>query len=257
MYSYTSGHSKGEVYFQKGRAAAGNAIGIIVPTGFWFPPFPGNIINATTFDFPVHYKYLESVDINQQLLTTEPDSIFLEKTIKAGKELEEQGCRAVIGCCGYFANYLTEVAAALNIPCFLSSLIQIPTISRAIKPSQKIGIICANGRVLASAPALKKCGVDDMSKVVIAGAEGLSQMQNVLRNTGHLDSEKFEQELVGLAKETVDKNPDIGALLLECTEMPPYAHAIQEAVKLPVFDYTTLINWVYNAVVRRPFAGFI
>jgi hypothetical protein len=93
--------------------------------------------------------------------------------------------------------------------------------------------------------------------VVIVGAEMLSQMQNILHNTGHLNSEIFEQELIEQAKITVSKNKYIGALLLECNEMPPYAHAIQAAVRLPVFDYITLINWIKSAVVRRPFAGFI
>ncbi|GAH78122.1 unnamed protein product, partial [marine sediment metagenome] len=65
-----------------------------------------------------------------------------------------------------------------------------------------------------------------------------------------------EQELVDFSKQVVNENPDIGALLLECSDMPPYARAIQEAVRLPVFDFTTMINWIYNAVVRRPFAGF-
>ena len=67
----------------------------------------------------------------------------------------------------------------------------------------------------------------------------------------------IERELVGVAREVVSKNPDVGAFLLECTELPPYAWAIQKAVRLPVFDFTSLINWVYNAVVRRPFAGYV
>ena len=68
---------------------------------------------------------------------------------------------------------------------------------------------------------------------------------------------KFEHELVGLAEEAIKQDPAIGSFLLECTELPPYAWAIQKAVKMPVFDFTTLVNWVYYGVVRRPFAGFV
>ncbi|GAH91889.1 unnamed protein product [marine sediment metagenome] len=82
-------------------------------------------------------------------------------------------------------------------------------------------------------------------------------MKNINQDTGHFNNAKFEQELVDLSKQTVSENPDIGAILLECSDIPPYARAIQEAVRLPVFDFTTMINWVYNAVVRRPFAGFM
>ena len=63
--------------------------------------------------------------------------------------------------------------------------------------------------------------------------------------------------MCGLAKELVSKNLDIGAILLECSDMPPYAWSIQNSVKLPVFDFTTMINWVYSAVVRHPFPGFM
>jgi len=65
------------------------------------------------------------------------------------------------------------------------------------------------------------------------------------------------QILVKLAGQLVDNNPEIGALLIEYTDMPPYAWVIQEAVRLPIFDYVTLINWVYWAVVRQPFSGII
>ncbi|MCK4785096.1 MAG: aspartate/glutamate racemase family protein [Desulfobacteraceae bacterium] len=256
MYNYTSGYKLEELSIQKGRVIGGLAIGIIVFGEGGVPLVPGNVGNATTFSFPVYYKAIEAATA-ERVVSTKPDPLVLKELIEAGKELERQGCRAITSDCGYFANYLPEVAAALNIPTFLSSLMQVPMIIRALKPSQKVGIICANSDVLRAAPALKNCGINDLSSIVIAGAEDLPEMQNILQSTGRLNPGKFEQELVGLAKETVNKNPDIGALLLECAEMPTYAWAIQEAVRLPVFDFTTMINWVYSAVVRRPFAGFI
>jgi hypothetical protein len=120
-----------------------------------------------------------------------------------------------------------------------------------------VGIITINANVL-SPNALRACGVNGLSAIVIAGAQDLPQMKNFMRSTGrHLNSRKFEQELVGLSKQFVSDNPNIGALLLECADMPPNAWAIQTATGLPVFDYITLINWVYNAVVRRLFARII
>lgn len=255
-YSWSSGHNDEEVVIPKGRVLGGLAIGIITLGNTWYPLFPGNVANASTFNFPVHYKPLEG-GFSETILSPKPDTALLEQTIKAGKELEQQGCRAIVGACGYFVNYQPEVAAALNVPCFLSSLMQAPIISRALKPGQKVCIICVDGDALASGPALKNCGVNDLSTIVIAGAQGLPQMQNILQDTGHLNSAELEQELVDFSKQVVNENPDIGAILLECSDIPPYAWAIQKATKLPVFDFTTLVNWVYNAVVRRPFAGFM
>ncbi len=258
MYTYTVGYDQEEVFTQEGRIIGGVAIGVIKRGGSCFLPLvPGNVSNASTFNFPVLYQRMEEATTIEMVVSAKPHPKILEGAIKAGKELEKQGCRAIVGSCGYYANYIPEVAAALDVPCFLSSLMQIPIMLRSLKPNRKVGIICANGRFLASAPALKNCGVDDLSRVVITGAENTSQMQNVLNEAGHFNNVKFEQELVGLAKEMVSKNPDVGAILLECTEMPPYAWAIQKAVRLPVLDFTTLINWVYSTVVRRPFAGYM
>ena len=239
-----------------GRVLAGYAIGIIRTGTTAYPLFPGNVANASTFSFPVCYKVLPPTTI-EQMISTEPDPAILDATIEAARELEELGVRAIVGACGFFANYLTKVAAAVNVPTFLSSLMQIPIISRALKPTQKVGVITINADVL-SPDALTACGVRDLSTIVIAGTQGLPQVKNFMQSTGrHLNSRQFEQELVGLSRQFVDENPDIGAILLECADMPPYAWAIQKAVGLPVFDYVTMINWVYNAVVRRPFAGFI
>lgn len=256
VYRCAPGYGQEEAFMPKGQVIAGAAIGIIVLGNTWYPLFPGNVANATTYNFPVYYKPLKG-GFSEIIVSPKPDPTLLEQTIGAGKELEQQGCRAIVAACGYFANYQPEVAAALNVPCFLSSLMQVPIISRALKPGQKVCIICADGDTLASGPALKNCGVNDRSTVIIAGAQDLPQMKNILQDTGHLNSAKLEQELVDFSKQVVNENPDIGAIVLECSDLPPYAWAIQKAVRLPVFDFTTMINWVYNAVVRRPFAGFI
>ncbi len=254
MYMYTSGYENRELTVPEGRTEAGNAIGMIRIGTVWAPTIPGDIVNKTTFAFPVCHGYMRGDFKIDKLLTTEPDPVFLEDAIRVGRELEQKGCRAIVSACGYFANYLKEVSAALTVPTFLSSLMQVPIIIRSLKPNQKVGIICADGRILAGAPALKNCGIDP-STVVIAGAENLPEMQNY--SQGRLNPCKMEQELVNLAKETVKKNPEVAAFLLECSLMPAYAWAIQRELRLPVFDFTTLINWVYNAVVRRPFAGFM
>jgi len=55
----------------------------------------------------------------------------------------------------------------------------------------------------------------------------------------------------------VKPNPDIGAILLECSDMPPYSADVQRAVNLPVFDFITMINWVHHSVAQRPYYGYL
>jgi len=241
-----------QISIPKGQAIAGNAIGILV-LDLWYPYLPGNVANASTYNFPVQYKILRGSTI-PQILSADPT--LLDLIVEGGRELEKQGARAIVGACGYFGNYQKEAAAILDVPVFLSSVLQIPIIRRGLKPNQKVGVICAVADSL-TPKLLSQCGIDDLSNIVIAGAQDLPEFQNILQCTGSFNSYEIEQQLVELVKQLVNNNPDMGAILLECSDMPPYAWAIQEAVRLPVFDFTTMINWVYNAVVRRPFAGFM
>jgi hypothetical protein len=256
MYAYRESTIDKNLGVGEKQFVAGVAIGIILfgKTGYSLPP--GSVENATTFDFPVYYKGIDAASV-ESVVSSDLDPEVLRQLIKAGKEMQEQGCRAIIGACGYFANYLPEVKKELDVPCFFSSLMQIPLILCSIQPSKKLGILCADGRVLTSAPALANCGVPDKSRLVISGAEVLPEMQKILEGTGGYNPLKLEEGLVDLAREMVKSDPDIGAILLECTLFPTHASAVQEAVRLPVFDFSTLINWVYSAVVRRGFSGYL
>ena len=253
-YAYMPGPQQPNTDIQmiKGQAVAGCAIGIMV-LDLWYPYLPGNVANGSTFDFPVLFKILKGSS-GEQIITAAP--ALLDMILEAGEELERQGCRAVVGACGYYGNFQKAASEKLTLPTYLSSVLQVPIIMRGLKPDQKVGIICGNGPYLTPS-LLKQCGADDLSRVVIAGAENLPQFRNIIECTGHFNGHKLEQELVGLAKDLVSQNPDIGAILLECSDMPPYAWAIQNAVRLPVFDFISFINWIYNGVVRRPFAGFV
>ena len=88
-----------------GSYLGGHAVGIIA-VDLVYPKLPGNVVNATTFDFPVLYKKV-SFEI-EQLFAGDPE---LEKMIvEAAKELVADGARAIIGACGYFAHFQKSVA---------------------------------------------------------------------------------------------------------------------------------------------------
>ena len=78
-----------------------------------------------------------------------------------------------------------------------------------------------------------------------------------VKRVGTFDNRLVKQEVVGLCKKMVQEHPEIGAILLECTDMPPYAADVQRELNLPVFDPITMINFVHSAVARKPFYGFM
>ncbi len=233
-------------------AVAGAAIGI-VHLEVWYPLLPGNVVNATTYPFPVRFKRLKGAD-QEKILRADP--ALLDLVIAAGRELEQEGVRAIVGACGYFANYQREAAAALDVPVFLSSLLQVPTISRALKPGQQVGIICADAASLRPA-ALEACGVTADIPIAVMGLEDQPEFGNILYSRGAFDYDRLEAEVVGAAHRLVNHSPNVGAILLECSDLPPFAAAIQRSVGLPVFDFITMIRWIQSAVVQRPYEGYI
>ena len=60
-----------------------------------------------------------------------------------------------------------------------------------------------------------------------------------------------------LGKRIREEHPEVGAILLECSDLPPYAWAVQEGSGLPVYDFITIINWVERSVAQEPYYGVI
>jgi len=93
---------------------------------------------------------------------------------------------------------------------------------------------------------------------VIEGLQDLPNFRNfAIEETGTLDTAAVEREVVETAQRIMDRDGSVGAILLECSLLPPYAAALQAAVQLPVFDYVTMIKYVFSAVVQRPYQGFM
>ncbi len=257
LFYEKQGYADREVTGWKGRSVYGATVGIIqLPANI--PMLPGDMGNATTFDFPVIYELIPDID-PFWVLSSEPHPEVLRRTIIAAHRLEMQGCRAVIGNCGFFANYQPEVAQAITVPFFNGSLMQVPMALIAVGSNKKVGVLTANGELLIASPALKNCGVaeQDMDRVVIYGNENGTEMNRVTGEEGTFSPQGLERELVSLAEEMVEEHPDIGAIVLECTEFPPHAHAIQEATRLPMYDFVTLTNLMHAGAMRKPFTGWL
>ncbi len=254
LFTHTVGYQDEEVFWWEGRTIGGAPIGVVQLSAN-IPMIPGNVGNASTFDFDLIYQPMEVT--GDMVVSPEPHPEVTKRTIEAGKKLEAQGCRAIVGNCGFFGNYQPLVADELDAPFFSTSLLQIPVILATLKPGQKILVMTAEGSILEKAPALENCGVTDRSRLIIAGAENGPEMQKVLTLSGSYNPKRLERELVDIAAERTEQFPEVGAVLLECTEFSAHAFAIQETVGVPVWDFTTMINWVYSGVVRRPFAGIV
>lgn len=230
----------------------GVPIGIIMlDTQIPFPP--GDVGNATTFDFPVTFKVVRGA--TQERFIKHGDRSLIDGFIKAAKELEEEGVRAITGDCGFMALFQREVAESVSIPVFLSPLLMVPMVHRMLNRRQKVGILTADATSLTPAH-FAAVGIGPDIPIVVRGMESQPEFSAVyLRSQSHMDFERLKAELLGVAKDIAAQNPDLGALVLECSDMPPFAAEIHELTSLPVFDFITMINMVHQAVVPKRYCG--
>lgn len=244
------------------RRCYGMGLGIIILDDV-FPGFPGDVRNASAYPFPIQYEVAEGVDI-RALVWEEDKSPCLEPIQRAAKKLERMGCRAIAAECGYFAYFQKEIAGYVNIPVFMSSLLQVPWAQQLIGPDKVVGILVAQKKYI-TPTHLAAVGIQPGSNYVLAGA----QDDGSCPEFDHLWSEhkrtdppgaiyaKAEQEFVQVAVDYYRAHPNMGAMMLECTGMQPFARAIQREIDIPIFSWGTLLDYAYSVVVHRDYYGHV
>ena len=232
----------------------GEKIGIIV-WRTWYPALiHGHHNVVTTYDFPVRIKLISNWRAPESKMA-EWSGWNVPEYIKTAKELESEGVAAICTNCGLTGTMHETLSNAVDIPVFTSSLMQVPFVSRSIKKGKKVGILIASaqrGRDQNN-KLLRSCGIDESIPYVMKGMDESEDVETwrsqFIKGSGY-DPKKVESLIVKEAKKMVAENP-IGAIVLECTEMPLYAAAIQEATGLLTFDSSTLVKYVYNACVKK------
>ena len=230
----------------------GHDVGVIMM--YCSNPFPpGDVGNAYSYDYPVLYHTVRDVTIER--LIDKADASAGQAVVAAAKALEAEGVKAITSDCGYMLEYQQEVAAAVAVPVMLSSLIQLPFIDALLAPDREIGIVCASAPRLHPA-LLARAFPHPRRPVRIAGMQEQPGFRSaILDEEGVLDTDKVRAETVAVASELLRAHPAIGALLLECSNLPLYSRAVQQATGLPVFDFLTMIDYVRAACVRRSYEG--
>jgi Asp/Glu/hydantoin racemase len=238
-----------------GQVSYGEAVGILLLENF-APFIPGDTANATTYRYPVRFERVPGLSVERIF---RHDRSLYPAVRDAARALKREGVRAVTGDCGFMAVYQRELAEELGLPVFLSSLLQIPFISLIIGREDSIGVITADSQALSS-ELLSWAGVNGelQGRLRIAGLEGSPHFRKaVIEEQGVLDTEGVEAEVVQQAVRLQKEHPGMKAVLLECSMLPPYGAAVQAALGLPVFDYVTMIDYVWSAVVKRTFEGYM
>jgi hypothetical protein len=216
-----------------------------------FPRIPGDMGNATTWPFPVLYRVVEGASPEKVVLKGAAG--LLPDFIAAAKELVRLGAEAITTNCGFLSLFQKEIAASVGVPVATSSLMQVPWVQATLPPGKRVGLVTVSGSTLSPAH-LEGAGVPLDTPLV--GTENGKEFFRVLikADKDDMDIALAERDVVEAGKALVAKHPDVGAIVLECTNMPPYAAALQTAVGLPVYDIYSMITWFHAGLRPRVFS---
>jgi Asp/Glu/hydantoin racemase len=216
-----------------------------------FTKIPGHIRNTRTFDFPVRYHVVTGATAER--VVTQADPTLLEPFIRAARKLEADGVAAVTSACGFLAIFQQDLADSVDVPVYASSLIQLPMVSRMMRRSHKVGVLTANEHAL-TPRHLAGVGATHVP-VHVAGMQDQHEFREVMLEARRpdLDTDRLEREVLSVVERMAGEHAELGALVIECTDLVPFAHAIQARLGLPVFDIVTLTEMVYRSLTHQPF----
>ena len=231
-----------------GKSVYGASVGILMLEAR-FPRIPGDMGNALTWPFPVHFRVVQNASPDR--VVRQKAEGLLDAFIDAGRDLVRHGADGVTTNCGFLSIYQPELSAALGVPVAASSLMQVPLVQATLPPGRRAGILTISPATL-TAEHLTKIGVDPATPVGGLAADG-EFVTKILGNALDLDAEKARAENVAGAQALVQRYPDLGAIVLECTNMIPYAADIRRATGLPTYSIYSFVTWFQSSLVPRRF----
>lgn len=231
-----------------GKAVYGASLGILMLDAR-FPRIPGDMGNAGTWPFPVQYRVVRGA--SPDLVVRKMAAGTLELFIDAARDLVQHGVDGITTNCGFLALFQKEIAAAVPVPVATSALMQIPMIYATLPAGKRVGIITISKASL-TPEHLSAAGVP--ADTPIAGTEGGRAFTTGILD-GHLeiDFDACREDLLDAARMLTTQHADIGAILLECTNMVPYAADIRRETGLPVFSIYTFVTWFQASLLPRRF----
>jgi Asp/Glu/hydantoin racemase len=234
-----------------GKALYGAPLGILMLEAR-FPRIPGDMGNATTWPFPVLYRVVRGASPEKVVLDGARG--LLPDFIAAARELVAHGAEAITTNCGFLSLCQRELADAVAVPVATSSLMQVPWVQATLPPGKRVGVVTISKSTL-TARHLEAAGVP--LDTPIAGTEEGRELFRVLikAEAQDMDVDLARADVVEAGRRLCEEHREIGALVLECTNMPPYAAALQAAVGIPVYDIYSMITWFHAGLRPRAFAA--
>jgi len=228
----------------------------VIRLDYNYPPAAGDIDCPGSYDYDVLFRVVPGLTF-EMAQSGRMSRAVAEEFKAAIRWLESKGAAGITGDCGFMMAFQPIAREVATVPCFMSSMVQCPMISVAFDKYDKILILTANSQTLKPQKdtLLSACGFDvDDTRFLIMGCQDVPGFDAVEKGEA-VDVEYVTPGIVKMTKDILLRQPSIRAILLECTELPPYSDALRQASGLPVFDAITNADFFISARKDNPRFG--
>jgi Asp/Glu/hydantoin racemase len=195
----------------------------------------GDIGHPHTFAFAVRRHVVRGATAERVVRASDP--ALLQPFVAAGRQLVAEGCTAIATSCGFLARWQRELQAALPVPVWSSALLQL---AEQQAQGRRCGVITIEAASLGAAH-FEGVGADPATPVE-GITPGSALHRTLLQDLAALDEADAQMQVLAAARQLLVRAPGLDTLVLECTNLPPYAPALRAATGLPVLDVVTLLN---------------
>lgn len=233
----------------RSKTVHGASVGVLM-LSTRFPRPVGDLGNAESFWFPVLYHAVPGA--SPERVVRDRASGLEEAFAEGAQHLVELGADGVMSCCGFLALHQEMLAKAAGVPVLASPLVQQPMVERMLPPGQRAGILTISSADLTQ-DHLAAAGCTEKPPVAGVDEAGDAFSGPILDDREEMDFDAAARDVVEAARILVQRHPETGAIVMECTNLSPYAAPIRQATGLPVLTPCNLLVWFQGMLRPRYF----
>ncbi len=232
-----------------GKTVFGASVGILM-LETQFPRVVGDMGNAYTWPFPVQYRVVRGA--SPDIIVRKNADALSDHFIAAAQELVASGADGITTNCGFLSLIQDKVAAACDVPVATSSLMQVPWVQALLPPGKRVGVLTISKSSLTS-KHLKAANVP-LDTPIVGTENGSHFTDAILDDHPSIDFDLCLQDNLDAAKQLTTQHDNVSAIVLECTNMVPYAAEIRKLTGVPVYSIYTFISWFQSGLLPRRFS---
>jgi len=206
-----------------------------------FPRIAGDLGNPETWPFPVLVGRIEGA--TPERVVDRKAQGLLEPFVMGGEALIHAGAAGIVTTCGFLSLFQRPLAERLGVPVATSSLLMIPLVERLLPVGRRAGVVTFSKDLLTPEHLLAAGARSDTPVEGVPSDGALATA--IRRGESALDERKVSDEVVRAGRRLAAAHPDVGAVVVECTNMPPYTRALRAALDMPVYDGYDFFCWFY------------